>query len=167
MNPVFHHPSGHFYGTKINYLWQIHRCLDCHFCQATCEQKHFSTAVILAMDLPNQGPMQRNVSTHTKANTQLHPMTDKKCKVHTMPFPKKTTLLHSACNLWGNSHVKWQTSNLLSSWLNRLPSLASSHGGKWQGLRISCFYAMQQDALKWFHEIICSRLIVLKIKWRV
>lgn len=43
---------------------------SCHFCQPACEQKHFSNAVILAMDLANQCPMQKLVSKHTKTHYQ-------------------------------------------------------------------------------------------------
>lgn len=64
---------------------------SCHFCQAACEQKHFSSAVILAMDLSNQCTMQKLIYTHTQKDAQpkLHPSTrwqnmtaHKKCKVH-------------------------------------------------------------------------------------
>lgn len=34
--------------------------------QAACEQKHFPSAVLLAMDSPNQCPRQKLASTHTK-----------------------------------------------------------------------------------------------------
>lgn len=47
---------------------------SCHFCQAACEQKHFSSAVILAMDLPNQCSMRKLISKHTHTHTlqKLH-----------------------------------------------------------------------------------------------
>lgn len=51
--------------------------MSCHFCQAVCEQKHFSNAVILAVDLPNQRPMHKLASAHTKRHKTktLHPET--------------------------------------------------------------------------------------------
>lgn len=49
---------------------------SCRFCQAACEQKHFSNEVILAMDLPSQCPVQKRVSTLTKdTKPKLHPYT--------------------------------------------------------------------------------------------
>lgn len=70
---------------KYNGAWT-----SCHFCQAACEQKHFCNVVILAMDLPNQCPMQKPMSTHTrKVHKQSYVYTGwqnmtahKKCKVH-------------------------------------------------------------------------------------
>lgn len=60
-------PVGVFMGEKlITCDKYIGAWTSCHFCQAACEQKHFSKAVILAIDLPNQCPMQKLVSTHTK-----------------------------------------------------------------------------------------------------
>lgn len=64
--------------------------MSCHFCQAVCEQKHFSNAVILAVDLPNQRPMHKLASAHTKRHKtkpciprHWQNMTAyKKCKVH-------------------------------------------------------------------------------------
>lgn len=183
MNPPF--PSsqwGVFNGSKINYLWQIHRCLDCHFCLATCEQKHFSNAVILAMDSPNQGPMQKLVSTHRKAKNQSavprhhwqNMTAHEKCKVHKLrhwwhAVSRIKHCTHSAIlpvisggtAMWNDRH-----SVLLSSQLNRLPSLAILTQGKLQGFHIP-FFKQRRKMLRNGNEIICSRLIAVKIKWHV
>lgn len=58
-----------------------------HFCQVACERKHCSSAVILALDLPNQCPYARNwrqsaQKTHQPETRWRNMAGHEKCKVH-------------------------------------------------------------------------------------
>lgn len=99
-------PVGVFMGEKLitcdKYAgaWTSH-----HFCQAACEQKHFSNPVILAVDSPNHCPVQELESTQLKQRPQTRSqnMTDhKKCKVlelwHWWHAVSRVKTLYTCCH---------------------------------------------------------------------